>query len=503
MAESHVDVANGVVSYIYDPSAVALTAAEEVFPAPLVLRRIIHDDCNGLFQSSSTSEKEVDFLSLSIRTEEEEEEEEDEEETKGITGVPETPQRSTSVASSAPLRSTSKDPPWFDKRGLSYKIRRSPLLDLHQEIISFCDLVSPTKEDEELRTAAVQRVSDVIKSIWTKCQVTVFGSFATGLYLPASDIDVVILDSGCCDIQLGLKALAKAFARRGIAKNVQIIGKAKVPIIKFVEIGSSISFDISFDMENGPEAAQFIKDALTAIPPLRPLCLVLKTFLQQRELNEVYTGGIGSYALLVMLLAYLQTRTSKSIHAFQRERITLEPNLGVLLVDFFEFYGRSLNYKEVGISCRHGGHFFKKKERGFWDSRKPFMLTVEDPQAPENDIAKSSYNFQKVRLSFLLAHRQLTNHKGEDEDQSGLLAHVVRVDEKIACRKLPFTPTPQNRKKKQKKIKNKGANGEQSQKERRPRKRKTEESQAKRKRRKHDEKKWSPDPLEHLTRIWR
>ena len=27
--------------------------------------------------------------------------------------------------------------------------------------------------------------------------------------------------------------------------------------------------------------------AMSAIPPLRPLCLVLKIFLQQRELNEV------------------------------------------------------------------------------------------------------------------------------------------------------------------------------------------------------------------------
>lgn len=314
--------------------------------------------------------------------------------------------------------------------------------------MAFCELISPTPEEHQLRSGAVQRVSNVIKSIWKQCQVNIFGSFAIGLYLPTSDIDMVILDSGCCDAQSGLRALAKALTKEGVAKNIQVIGKARVPIVKFVETESHISFDVSFDMENGPEAAKFIKDALNAVPPLRPLCLVLKIFLQQRELNEVYTGGIGSYALLVMLLTYLQTHANKLIRGHLHEQSRLEQNLGVLLVDFFEFYGRSLNVKDVGISCRDGGHFFKKKERGFFDSKKPFMLTVEDPQAPTNDIAKSSFNFQKVRFAFMLAHRQLTNCDDDDFTiQAGLLARVVRVDEKLAARKCLAPPPPDRGKK--------------------------------------------------------
>jgi non-canonical poly(A) RNA polymerase PAPD5/7 len=33
-------------------------------------------------------------------------------------------------------------------------------------------------------------------------------------------------------------------------------------------------------------------------------------------------------------------------------------------VDFFDLYGRSLNMKDVGVSCRIGGSFFSKKNRG-------------------------------------------------------------------------------------------------------------------------------------------
>jgi non-canonical poly(A) RNA polymerase PAPD5/7 len=136
--------------------------------------------------------------------------------------------------------------------------------------------------------------------------------------------------------------------------------------------------------------------AMQALPPLRPLCLVLKIFLQQRELNEVYQGGIGSYALLVMLLAHLQMHPSKRRLSSSGQTSPLESNLGILLVDFFDLYGRSLNMKDVGVSCRIGGSFFSKKNRGFIDMKRPFSLCVEDPQAPDNDIGKNSFAIQKV-----------------------------------------------------------------------------------------------------------
>lgn len=65
-----------------------------------------------------------------------------------------------------------------------------------------------------------------------------------------------------------------------------MISKAKVPIIKFVEVASSFHFDISFDVTNGPEAADFVTQLMQQLPAMQPLVLVLKIFLQQREFNE-------------------------------------------------------------------------------------------------------------------------------------------------------------------------------------------------------------------------
>ena len=40
--------------------------------------------------------------------------------------------------------------------------------------------------------------------------------------------------------------------------------------------------------------------------------------------------------------------------------IKADANLGVMLIEFFELYGRLLHYKTVGISIRNGGSYFHK-----------------------------------------------------------------------------------------------------------------------------------------------
>ncbi|KAL7601715.1 uncharacterized protein LOC111910187 [Lactuca sativa] len=306
---------------------------------------------------------------------------------------------------------------------------KSPMLQLHKEILDFCDFLSPTSEEQVSRDTAVESVSDVIKYIWPMCKVEIFGSFKTGLFLPSSDVDMVILDSHIRTPQMGLHALSRALSQRGVAKKIQVIAKARVPIIKFVEKRSGISFDVSFDMENGPKAAEYIQDAISKWPQLRPLCLILKVFLQQRELNEVYSGGIGSYALLAMLIAML--RNSLDTHA------SPEHNLGVLLVTFFDMYGRKLNTSDVGISCNDGGTFFSKKSKGFLNANRRSLLAIQDPQAPDNDIGKNSFNYFQIKSAFGMACSTLTNTKlimslGPNRS---ILGTIIRPDKVLLERK--------------------------------------------------------------------
>jgi non-canonical poly(A) RNA polymerase PAPD5/7 len=88
---------------------------------------------------------------------------------------------------------------------------------------------------------------------------------------------------------------------------------------------------------------------------MRPIIYVLKYFLRQRKLNESYTGGISSFLLFNLLLAYVQ-------YLSKENNFTEKINLGNILVGFLQFYGFDFNFEDVGISVRYGGYFFKKSD---------------------------------------------------------------------------------------------------------------------------------------------
>jgi DNA polymerase sigma len=76
-------------------------------------------------------------------------------------------------------------------------------------------------------------------------------------------------------------------------------------------------------------------------------------------MSQVYQGGIGSYALLVMVASFLLNHKSRMPSKANRNP-TLECNLGLLLLDFFRVYGRTLKQEEVAISCRYAANASKR-----------------------------------------------------------------------------------------------------------------------------------------------
>jgi non-canonical poly(A) RNA polymerase PAPD5/7 len=110
---------------------------------------------------------------------------------------------------------------------------------------------------------------------------------------------------------------------------------------------------------------------------LRSLIMITKAFLAQRSMNEVYTGGLGSYSVVCLAVSFLQMHPK-----IRSGEIDPERNLGVLVMEFFELYGVLFNYDEVGISLREGGTYFNKRQRGWLDYGKRGVLSVEDPADP-------------------------------------------------------------------------------------------------------------------------
>ncbi|CAL8297071.1 unnamed protein product [Lota lota] len=305
------------------------------------------------------------------------------------------------------------------------------LIGLHEEIVDFYNFMSPRPEEAAMRKEVVNRIEMVIKELWPNADVQIFGSFSTGLYLPTSDIDLVVF--GKWD-RLPLQELEQALRKHNVADpfSIKVLDKATVPIIKLTDQETEVKVDISFNVETGVNAARFIKDYVKKYPMLPYLIFVLKQFLLQRDLNEVFTGGISSYSLILMIISFLQ------LHPRIDARNPSE-NLGVLLIEFFELYGRHFNYLKTGIRIKNGGAYIAKEElmKAMNAGCRPSMLCIEDPLLPGNDVGRSSYGAMHVKQVFDYAYTVLSHavlplaRSYPNKDCESTLGRIIRLTQEV------------------------------------------------------------------------
>ncbi|XP_033933274.1 terminal nucleotidyltransferase 4B [Pseudochaenichthys georgianus] len=316
--------------------------------------------------------------------------------------------------------------------GTPWKVRNysEGIIGLHEEVSDFFEYISPRPEEEKMRLEVVDRIKGVIHDLWPSAEVQVFGSFSTGLYLPTSDIDLVVFGKW---ETLPLWTLEEALRKRNVAdeNSIKVLDKATVPIIKLTDSFTEVKVDISFNVKSGVKAARLIKEFKEKYPVLPYLVLVLKQFLLQRDLNEVFTGGIGSYSLFLMAVSFLQ------LH-YREDVCSPNINFGVLLIEFFELYGRHFNYLKTGIRIADGGCYVAKDEvQKSMDSYRPSMLYIEDPLQPDNDVGRSSYGAMQVKQAFdyayvVLSHAvsPIAKYYPNNETES-ILGRIIRVTQEV------------------------------------------------------------------------
>ncbi|XP_028257771.1 terminal nucleotidyltransferase 4B [Parambassis ranga] len=315
--------------------------------------------------------------------------------------------------------------PWKDR---NYS---EGIIGLNEEIQDFYEYISPRPEEEKMRLEVVDRIKGVIHDLWPSAEVQVFGSFSTGLYLPTSDIDLVVFGKW---ETLPLWTLEEALRKRNVAdeNSIKVLDKATVPIIKLTDSFTEVKVDISFNVKSGVKAARLIKEFKEKYPVLPYLVLVLKQFLLQRDLNEVFTGGIGSYSLFLMAVSFLQ------LH-YREDVCNPNINIGVLLIEFFELYGRHFNYLKTGIRIKDGGCYVAKDEvqKNMMDGYRPSMLYIEDPLQPDNDVGRSSYGAMQVKQAFdyayvVLSHAvsPIAKYYPNNETES-ILGRIIRVTQEV------------------------------------------------------------------------
>lgn len=110
-------------------------------------------------------------------------------------------------------------------------------------------------------------------------------------------------------------------------------------------------------------------------------------------MNDPYQGGLTSYALVLMIVAFLQMKL------YNKMSIKVEPpNLGALFIEFLSYYS-NLDYMTTEI--RPVGPVKEVTTPPFAPTQgdaTPNSILVVDPLNPLNNVARSTYKFHFLKV---------------------------------------------------------------------------------------------------------
>jgi DNA polymerase sigma len=291
-------------------------------------------------------------------------------------------------------------------------------VSLHDELLEFGQFVRASDRERKGVGMLLRALDRVVKALWPRSSLLVFGSMSLGLDLPTSDIDVVVSGADVPHSEShAVRALTKELRRVKFAASIQPIAKARVPIVKLVSKFLRWPMDVSFQHGGEAHTAQ-VNAYLRTYAALHPMAVFIKYTLYQRRLNEPFHGGLGSFGLILMVVSFLQNyvnyrHASRSPGAAASCVLVADEafdvndmDLGTLLVDFFDLYGNQFNYYTCGISVLGNGQYVAKPNDP--SSRlQPDQLYCVDPHSRSNDVCRATYAMHEIRRFFSLCHRLL------------------------------------------------------------------------------------------------
>ena len=285
---------------------------------------------------------------------------------------------------------------------------------LHKEICKFHDFVRPYQYEEAVRQELIKRIERAMRQAGTRgaesVQVKCFGSFAAGLYLPTADMDLVAVSPdylrtgrrSFCQSGTQMHKIANYLVRMNIASpdGLAVISRSKVPIIKFIDQLTGIKVDISFENDSGLLANETFETWKLDYPAMPVVVVLIKQLLAMRGLNEVFSGGIGGFTIICLVVSMMQHMPD-----LQSGHTDPEQNYDQLLLNFLDLYGNSFNVRTTGIIMDPPRYFNKVHEPHAMQNAN--RLTIMDPNRPDNDISGGSHRIDAVLDCFRYAHSAL------------------------------------------------------------------------------------------------
>ncbi|QDS75400.1 hypothetical protein FKW77_003007 [Venturia effusa] len=293
--------------------------------------------------------------------------------------------------------------PWLKQ---DHSDLKSTAVWLHKEICDFYDFVKPREYEQVIRKNCVERIARALSRDYPDFDLRPFGSYAYGIYLPTADMDLVLVSrryqqTGRPDFNPTSSQLHRVLWTLRKADIVaehgsQVIAKAKVPIVKFVDRLTGLKVDISFENITGITALSSFDSWKAQYPQFTVLVTLIKQFLLMRDLNEVFNGGLGGFSVACLVVSMLQH--SPDIQSGN------PPTLGALLLRFFKLYGSDFNMKSLGISVNPPKYIPKDV---FDKSYGKAKWLIHDPHNPDNDVSGGSIKAELIADKFYDAYHIL------------------------------------------------------------------------------------------------
>jgi non-canonical poly(A) RNA polymerase PAPD5/7 len=234
---------------------------------------------------------------------------------------------------------------------------------LHKEICDLYEYIRPQDFEQTIRTELVEELRNRVRDKWPDSDILSFGSFAAGLYLPDSDMDLVMVSDSYMrgrravyDRRSHLHLFYDFIDRRGISApgSAEIVATAKVPLVKYVDRRTGLRVDISFENDSGLHAVPTFLSWKATFPAMPIIVPLIKHFLAMRGLNEVFTGGLGGFSVTCLVVSLLQNMPQVA-----SGNLIAEQHLGEVLMEFFDLYGNLLNFSTTAIRVDRPGYIEK------------------------------------------------------------------------------------------------------------------------------------------------